>query len=177
VAEAKERIVRLDELDMDFSDAVAKAGGEKINVCFQCGTCTASCPVSRVNETYNPRLILRAASLGLTKRVLPSDLIWLCAACYSCTERCPRDVRPTEVIRAIRNLAVKRGYVHPFFKMQAGAIVNFGRIYEEEEFINEMRADMGLPPIPPVNLEEVTKVLQHTKVKELLAAKEEGSGT
>jgi len=177
VAEAKERIVRLDELDMDFSKAVARAGGEKINLCFQCGTCTASCPVSRVDENYNPRLILRMASLGLTKRVLPSDLIWLCAACYSCTERCPRDVRPTEVIRAIRNLAVKQGYVHPFFKMQAGAIVNFGRIYEEEEFINEMRADMGLPSIPPVNLEEVTKVLRRTKVKELLAAEEEGSGT
>lgn len=171
MAEAREHVVRLDEADAEFSEAVAKAGGEKINVCFQCGTCVASCPVNRFEETYNPRLILRATALGLTKRVLPGNVIWLCAACYSCTERCPRNVRPTEVIRAIRNLAVRRGYIHPFFKMQATAIVNFGRIYEEEEFINEMRADMGLPPISPVNLEEVAKVLQYTKIKGLLTIK------
>ena len=176
MAEAREHVVRLDEADAEFSEAVAKAGGEKINVCFQCGTCVASCPVNRFEETYNPRLILRMAMLGLKKRVLPSDTIWLCAACYSCTQRCPRGVRPTEVIRAIRNLAVKRGYIPRFFKTLGSAIVNFGRIYEEEEFVNEMRADLELPPVPPVNLEEVTKVLEYTKIRKLLTA-EKGENT
>lgn len=173
MTEPKKRVVHLDELDLDFSEAVVKAGGEKINFCFQCGTCTATCPVSRFNEAYNPRLILRAAALGLTKRVLPSDLIWLCATCYSCTERCPRGVRPTEVIRAIRNLAIRKGHVNPFYKLQANAIVNFGRIFEDEEFINEMRDDMGLPPVPSVNLEEINKILQNTNVKKLLTSEKE----
>jgi hypothetical protein len=68
-------------------------------------------------------------------------------------------------------MAVKKGYIHKFFKIQATAIVNYGRIWEDEEFINEMREDMGLPPVPPVNLDEVSKILDYTKVKELLASK------
>lgn len=175
MTDAQERVIRLEELDTDFSKAVVKAGGNKIYICFQCGTCTASCPIFKFDEEYNPRLIIRSAVLGLTKRVLYSDLIWLCAACYSCTERCPRGVRPTEVIRVIRNMAVKKGYIHEFFKMQASAIVNHGRIWEDEEFVNEIREDMGLPPVSSVNLDEVTKILEYTKVKELLAS-EKGEG-
>jgi heterodisulfide reductase subunit C len=170
MAEPKKRVVHLDELDLDFSEAVVKAGGEKLNLCFQCGTCTATCPISRFNENYNPRLILRAAVLGLTERIIPNDLIWLCTSCYSCTERCPRGVRPTDVIRAIRNLAIRRGHVEPFYKLQATAIVNSGRIFEDEEFINEMRDDVGLPPIPSVNLEEISKILQNTNVKKILTS-------
>jgi len=168
VPEAQESVVRLDETDTELSEAVAKTYGEKINICFQCGTCTATCPIRRFDETYNPRLILRETLLGLRKRVLSSDVIWLCASCYSCTERCPRGVRPAEVIRAVRNLAVREGHVHPFYRMQGSAIATLGRIFKEDEFINEMRANMGLPPLPPVNLDEVTKVLGHTKIRELL---------
>jgi len=170
MTEAQESIVRLDETDAEFSEAVAKADGEKISICFQCGTCTATCPICRFDKTYNPRLILRETLLGLRETVLTSDVIWLCASCYSCTERCPRGVRPAEVIRAIRNLAVREGHVHPFYRMQGSAIATLGRIFKEDEFINEMRANMGLPPLPPVNLDDVTKVLGYTKIRELLTA-------
>ena len=156
---------RLDEKSIKFSEEVIKAGGEKISICFQCGTCTATCPVRKFDETYNPRLIVRAAVLGLKEKVFSNNLIWLCASCYSCTERCPRGVAPTEIIRVIRNLAVKEGYVHQFYKLQAEAITQFGRLYQDEEFINEMRSDMMLPPVIPVNLEEVTKILHVTKQK------------
>jgi len=171
VTEAQERIVRLDETDAEFLEAVTKADGEKINICFQCGTCTATCPIRRFDKTYNPRLILRETLLGLRERVVSTDAIWLCASCYSCTERCPRGVRPAEIIRAVRNLAVREGHVHPFYRMQGGTIATFGRIFGEDEFINETRANMGLPPLPPVNLDDVTKVLEYTKIRELLAVK------
>jgi len=174
VSKAQEHVVQLEDLDSGFSEAVVKAGGEKIYVCFQCGTCSASCPIVKFYEAYNPRTIIRSAVLGLTKRTLYSDLIWLCAACYSCTERCPRGVRPTEVIRTIRNMAVRKGRIHQFFKKQATAIINYGRIWKEEELVNEIRGDMGLPPVT-VNLEEVAKILEYTKVKELLADKKRES--
>jgi len=170
VTEPQESIIRLDESDTEFPEAIAKTDGEKINICFQCGTCTATCPIRKFDKNYNPRLILRETLLGLRKRVLSTDVIWLCAACYSCTERCPRGVRPAEVIRAIRNLAVREGHIHPFYRMQGSAIATLGRIFGEDEFINEMRANMGLPPLPPVNLKDVTKVLEYTKIRELLTA-------
>ncbi len=167
LSESRDGMVRLEELDNNFSKAAIKAGGKEICRCFQCGTCTASCPVRIFDEEYNPRLIIRAAVLGL-KRVLSSNLIWLCASCYSCTERCPRGVRPTEVIRVLRNLDVKEGYIHQFYRTQATAIVNNGRIWKEVEFVNEIREDMGLPAVPRVDMDEVAKMLNYTRVKELL---------
>ena len=167
MSETQGRIVQLDKLNTEFSDAVAKAGGEKVNVCLQCGTCTASCPINRFDETYNPRLIVRAAVLGLKEKVF-SNMIWLCASCYSCTERCPRGVRPTEVIRVIRNLAVKEGHVHQFYKLQAEAITQFGRIFQADEFTDELRGSLGLPCLPQVDLKEVLTILQHTVIKKIL---------
>ena len=156
-------------LDPKLKFEIAKMpGGESIKYCFQCGKCTATCPVRRFEDAYKPTQIVRATLLGLREMVLSSDVIWLCAVCHSCTERCPQGVRLTDVIRAIRNLAVKKGYVHLFFRAQGGAIANFGRIFEaeEEEFINEIRAEMDLPPLTPVNLKEISAILQYAKEEE-----------
>jgi heterodisulfide reductase subunit C len=161
------------KIDPNFKFEVAKMpGGESIKYCFQCGKCTATCPIRRFDKEYTPRLIIRATLLGLKDIVLSSDVIWLCATCYSCTERCPQGVKLTNIIRAIRNLAIEKGYIHPFFKLQANAIASYGKIYEDEEFINELRNDLGLPPVTPVKRDEVHTILQHTKVKKLLLTKE-----
>jgi heterodisulfide reductase subunit C len=171
--EVKEPI-KTTQLDPDFKFEVAKMpGGENILYCFQCGKCSATCPVRRFDNDYQPRLIIRATLLGLREMVLSSDVIWLCAVCYSCTERCPQGVRITDIMRAIRNLAVKEGYIHHMFKMQASTIANYGRIYSELSFINEQRTDIGLPPLSPINLDEVSIILKPTKVKELLSVERE----
>jgi len=175
--EVRKRLIRTEEplrttqLDPNFRHEVSKVhGGESIVYCFQCGKCTATCPIRRFDEVYRPREIVRAALLGLKEIVLTSDIIWLCAFCYSCTERCPQGVRLTDVIRALRNLAVKRGYVHPFFETQGRTVVKFGRIFDDETeaFINETRSGMGLPPIPPVSIGELSRVLDCTKVRRIL---------
>jgi heterodisulfide reductase subunit C len=161
-------------LDPQFKYEIAKEpGGESLKFCFQCGKCTASCPVRRLEEVYKPRQIIRAALLGLRKIVLSSDVIWLCATCFSCTERCPQGVKLTDVMQAIRNIAVKEGYIHQFFKAQGQMITNFGRIFEDEEYINELRDDLGLPPLEKVNINELTKILDSTSVKQLLLTGEE----
>jgi len=172
VTESTSHVIRLEETDEEFSRAVIKAFGKNLYYCFQCGTCTASCPVARFDENYSPRRIIRSAVLGLSRLVLESDLIWLCAICNSCTERCPRGVRPSEVIRTIRNMATKKGQVHEFYVNQANAIANYGRIWKNEEIVNELRDDMGLPQVAPVSLVEIAKVMDATKVKELLAARD-----
>ena len=71
------------QLDPKFKYEVAKEpGGEGLGYCFQCGKCTATCPIRRVESIYKPRQILRAALLGLREIVLSSDVIWLCAKCH-----------------------------------------------------------------------------------------------
>ncbi|MEW5760860.1 MAG: 4Fe-4S dicluster domain-containing protein [Candidatus Thermoplasmatota archaeon] len=143
-----EEIIDADKLDHNFKYRIAKQpGGENIMKCFQCGTCTASCPVWRVNEKYNPRKIIRMAILGLKDEVIKSDFVWLCASCYTCFERCPQDVRITELMTAMKNIAVEDGYIHPSFIERVKLIEEKGRLLEITEFENEKRLKLGLPEL------------------------------
>ena len=138
----------MNEIDPKFKYEVAQEpGGEKIKLCFACGICTASCPVREIDERYNPRKIIRMILLGMKKRVLENDFIWFCSSCYACTERCPQGVRFTDVMNAIKNLAVKEGYVPIAYIQQIGLLRQFGRLYEIDEFDNNKRAAMGLPKV------------------------------
>jgi len=100
------------DLDPRFKyDVAAHAGGENIKLCFACGTCTAGCPVSEIDSDFNPRRIIRQVLLGMRKEVLSSVLIWRCVQCYSCTAKCPQNVKFREIIRALREMAVDEGFV------------------------------------------------------------------
>jgi heterodisulfide reductase subunit D len=100
--------------EQDWLSAVAGLpGGERVVACYQCGTCSGSCPTAAAME-YNPRRMLHMLRLGLGERVLQSRAIWLCTSCYSCTTRCPREIKITETIINLRSLAVERGMeLHP----------------------------------------------------------------
>lgn len=160
-------MIKMKELDANFKDKIVKEpGGENLLRCFSCGTCTASCPVREVNEKYNPRKIIRMAILGMKKEVLSSEFVWLCAACYSCYERCPQDVRITELMNAIKNIAVKEGYIHPSFTAQVNLLNVHGRLYEIGEFDNKKRAKFGLPQIKE-SAEEIKKIFTESGVDRL----------
>ena len=101
-----------ENLDRRFKyDVAAYPGGENIKLCFACGTCTAGCPVSGVNGEFNPRKIIRQVLLGMRKEILSSPLIWHCVQCYSCTAKCPQNVKFREIIKALREMAVAAGCV------------------------------------------------------------------
>lgn len=154
------------ELDLRFRDEVAALpGGEHLKKCFQCGVCTASCPVREIDAKYNPRKIIRMTSLGMRERVLSSDFIWLCSTCYLCTERCPQDVKVTDVMNVLKNMAVRQGYIHPGFATQARLIAENGRLYKIEDFDNEMRQEVGLPSLP-AQCEEVAQIFKATGLLE-----------
>jgi heterodisulfide reductase subunit D len=87
-------------------------GGERLIACYQCGTCSGSCPTAPAME-YTPRRILHMLRLGLGMRVLQSRAIWLCTSCYSCTARCPREIKITDTMLGLRRLAVDRGLELP----------------------------------------------------------------
>ena len=145
---AEPRIIRFDELDHGFKyEILAEPSGEFITRCYACGTCAASCPVRAIEETFNPRRIIHMALLGMKNQVLSSEFVWLCSTCYSCFERCPQDVRITEMMNALKNLAVKNGYVHPAFTAQIDLIQGHGRLYEADDFTNKKRVKAGLPEL------------------------------
>jgi len=144
----QKRVVRLDELDTGFSDAVAKAGGEKINLCIQCGTCTASCPSGR-RTAFRTRQIMRRAILGFKDSVLADKDLWLCTTCYTCLERCPRGVDPTDVILAIRTMAVQSGHMLDRHKLTASLVLKSGHAVPIDDANRKTRASLGLTEVPP----------------------------
>jgi heterodisulfide reductase subunit C len=107
----EEQVLALSDLDLSFCDEVAaQPGGENIRRCFACGTCAAGCPITEVDPDYNPRKIIRQILFGMRKEVLSSPRIWYCLVCYRCYARCPQKVNFTDVMRALRYLAIKGRY-------------------------------------------------------------------
>ena len=99
------------KLDKDFKYEIAsRPGAAFFQRCFSCGTCTASCPVSDIDENFNPRLFIRQALLGMREQLLSSKELWYCTQCYTCYARCPQDVRFTDVMAVLRDMAVDEGY-------------------------------------------------------------------
>ena len=145
-------------LDPQFKyDVAAHPGGDNIKLCFACGTCTAGCPVSAVDPEYNPRKIIRQVLLGMRKEVLCSPVIWRCVQCYSCSAKCPQNVKFRDVMKALREMAVTEGYVDAELPQE---------VEQLDEFSQKVRRDM-------VNLlisdREKYKKLK-TKVEEITAA-------
>ena len=169
----KEKPITMKELDTDFKFEIAKEpGGEHIKRCFSCGTCTVTCPVFSVNEKYNPRKIIRMILLGMRDEVLKSDFIWLCSGCYSCYELCPRDVKITNLMIAVRNIAVREGHVPMPMKQIVDIIKKFGRLLEVSEFENIVRLKKGIPELNPT-IPEVKEVLKKTGIKKVIKNSDE----
>jgi len=90
-------------------------GAETVRACIQCGTCSGSCPAAREMQ-YSPRQINAMVRAGMRDEVLASNSMWLCLSCYLCTERCPRGVKVTDVMYALKRLAIRydaQNYWHP----------------------------------------------------------------
>ncbi len=151
--EDSEKIV-VEDLDPGFRDEVASVpGGENIKKCFACGTCSAGCPVTNVDEEYNCRKIIRQVLFGMREEVLKSPLIWFCVMCYRCYARCPQQVNFTDVMRALRYLAVRDGHAQAEMLANSDEIDRLAQLIRRDlvkstvegrkEVIEELKAKMG----------------------------------
>jgi ferredoxin len=86
---------------------IAEFGGRTLGRCFSCGNCTAVCGLSK-GDTVFPRKIIRYLQVGLSDRLLESPEPWLCYYCGTCSQTCPRDAEPGELMMATRRWLVSR---------------------------------------------------------------------
>jgi len=159
--------------DPHFVDEVIKMRGDhKILDCIQCGVCSGSCPVDFAMD-YSPMQIIKMAQIGIKETIFSSNTIWICATCYCCSDRCPQGIDVGDTMTTLRNLAIKNGVIREVFDVLGKMIIKFGRTWDKQDFVNELRTDIGLDPITTVNPEELTKLLQQTNINKLLKVKEE----
>jgi len=119
-----------------FKDEVSKLlKGADINMCFQCGTCSGTCPTFP-QMRYGPRKIMHMVHLGLAEPVLASPDIWFCVSCYSCSVRCPQGIPIADVMSVLRNLSIARGLATDkeasFSQIFLQVLEEHGRMYEPE---------------------------------------------
>ncbi|MGQ9458935.1 MAG: 4Fe-4S dicluster domain-containing protein [Anaerolineae bacterium] len=108
---------------------------ETVAACMQCGTCSGSCP-SAPHMDYTPRQVMLLLQLGLEEEAIRSQAIWVCANCYLCTVRCPRDIPVSEVMGALRTLNLQRRLAdrrdRAFVESFLGIVRRYGRMSEPE---------------------------------------------
>jgi heterodisulfide reductase subunit C len=91
---------------------------------------------------------MRRAAMG-DPTVLEDPDIWLCTTCYNCFDRCPRDLRVTDAVIELRNLASKRGHVHKNHRKVVDILHKTGHAVPINNEIKELRKNLGLPETPP----------------------------
>ena len=78
--------------------------------CIQCGKCTGGCPVARKTD-LNIRALIYHMLIDPDMDVDAHQELWDCTACFTCVERCPKDVQPAELVIALRGELVESGRI------------------------------------------------------------------
>jgi len=171
-------IISNDTIDPDFIDSVVEAGADRIRTCLQCGTCSSVCPSGR-RTAFRTRELMRKALLGLKDEVLSSPDLWLCTTCFTCLERCPRQIKVTDAIIIMRNMAVKEGYMLPQHRKTSQKLLETGHAVPIDDANRKTRKDLGLKEIPPTvhshedALKDVQTIMERTGFSELVEKEKE----
>jgi len=175
--------------DVDFIREIERISGQKVADCYQCGKCSAGCPVGYAMDQLPDKLI-RFVQLGLREEALTSATPWLCAACETCTTRCPQEVELSRVMEALRKVAVREKKVTPgnhiaeFYDIFTNNIRRFGRAFEpamvasfnmktrqpfkdmKNGMIMAAKGKAAFVPNSPRNVAEVRKIFERVRSEE-----------
>jgi len=124
------------QVDSDWKREVERRLGRKLAECYQCGKCSAGCPVAY--EMFHPvHAMMRLAQLGRREEALRSRSQWVCVACEACSTRCPKDAEPARLMTILREMAQEEGTVnaneidiYDFHQSFLSTVRMFGRVYE-----------------------------------------------
>ncbi|MBU2573827.1 MAG: 4Fe-4S dicluster domain-containing protein [Elusimicrobia bacterium] len=122
-----------------LAEKIKKITGVQLPECYQCGKCTAGCPMAKYMD-LSPNQIMRMLQAGTEasiKDALSSSAIWYCLGCLTCTQRCPKKLDPAAVMDVLREESVSKGIASPvarkilaFHKSFLAVVEQTGRMSE-----------------------------------------------
>jgi heterodisulfide reductase subunit C len=96
----------------DVAIELCEQSGVNYKRCYQCKTCSLSCPFT-TDMDYLPHQLIRKAQLGELSDLLSSKTIWYCASCETCVTRCPNQIDIPRLMDSLRQMALqKRATMH-----------------------------------------------------------------
>ena len=141
----------------------------EILTCFQCGTCTGSCPSGKYTSLNVRRIIKDSIKNDISEQL---DL-WMCTTCYNCQERCPRGIKVTDEILSLRAKAVKNGRILPAHRAVCKFLIEKGHAVPIDDIHIAIREKIGLAQPEtvskyPLALKDVKTILASTGFDELI---------
>lgn len=132
--------------------------------CLQCGTCTEVCIISKITEgKYNPRTIILAVRFGYKNLVLGEEelVIWVCTNCNTCEERCPQNIKLTEIFTFLKNQSITLGKVPDCISDQVKRIYDHAKAIPRQAAIEKRRFELGLPKVVEPDVNEIQILLKN----------------
>ena len=134
--------------------------GDGVAYCYQCGACVGDCPSARFSEDFNPRTIMLPVLYGQEEELIgPDSPIWLCSNCFTCFDRCPQNVKPIEVIIALKNLMGEQGLSPKRAEQAASGLLKTGRSALVTSATHRRRGELGLPELAEIDVAELLRLL------------------
>jgi heterodisulfide reductase subunit C len=153
--------------DLAFTRTVADEVPE-IYRCYQCLTCTLSCPLASAMDLY-PHEILKYVQLGAKDMVLKASTLWVCASCEACATRCPNEIPIVKLMDLLRQMAVQEGTVTEEGPKVNGAFLDAirkkGRIHELSLILDLKRRTGELLRLDKAEMKLGLAMFRHGKLK------------
>lgn len=153
---------------MDFSSSDKDLWKQTYNTkdlmhCFNCSTCLSGCPASHGDPPLLVRNLARMVIYGLEEDLLNDDTPWACVSCSRCEEMCPMDVKPFEMILAIRRFQTQNDET----RVPTAIVEIYKRGYTQSVGTNtELRETLGLPELQTITkMPEMLKLYQEMLMK------------
>lgn len=169
-------IIQRDNNEYIFRDILGPDEDERVSLCHGCDICAKECPIVSKME-FSPDQLFRLMQIEDYDRVLSSNTIWYCTACYTCSVHCPKGINVAKVMNHLRMIALEEGYPSPlpqvidFHKLFLHCIQRSGRLNGIELMIRynlrRKRPFRGFLLALMLLLKSRLKVAPHYKVKEL----------
>ncbi len=147
-------------------------GGTGILKCVQCGACSAVCPGVKAGFPLLCRLLIKNILDGRLEEIIEESSSWGCQACNRCTEVCPQNVRPQEVVFAFRRYQAGELAISTSTTTSQMNLYETGHaVYSESS--KELRKKVGLPEVPPTSVgdakaqKEIQTILEQSPMGEL----------